>query len=466
MISRSFRKRRFADPHIEQTFVLRNGRRKFRARVFFMFLGVIAFAMHGFLDILVAGEKANFFLLMRLAIACPCMLAIAMLYRARVFQRHEHVLIGLYALPPGLCILVMSQLALQPAVDLYPFGIMILLSYIAAFLSPSFRSMSLMATALVGTFWLTVPFMAISDAALIVNAFFLSVGLVAIVIGSYVLERVERQQFTYARRLKKTIATLRTSEAAALDLYHEAKQAERAKDEFLAVVSHELRTPMNAIIGFSDIISTEMMGPIEPPQYREYAFHINKSGQLLLNIINDILDISRADFAKISFETRVFEMGDALCSAMTSCSTDAIEANVSLVRAEPFLSDVMIKGDEARLVQAIMNVIGNAIKFSGRDSVVTVDMAFSTLGELVISVRDQGIGISPEDIEQIRLPFQQAEGAFARNNGGLGLGLAICTVITNAHEGELRIESELGVGTTVSIVLPPDRVVSTMKRRA
>jgi signal transduction histidine kinase len=348
----------------------------------------------------------------------------------------------------------------QPVADYYPFGMVVIVFSMSMLLLPSMRltvGMSLIVLAMLS---IMLTYSQIGREAAYASLYFVSMCCLVLVVGMYFLENTERKQYVYKRDLEKMVSTLRESEQRAMDLYHEAKQAEVAKSEFLAVVSHELRTPMNAIIGFSDIIQTEMMGPVQPVQYKEYATHINKSGVQLLGIINDILDISRADMDKITFESTEFDIFETLGNAIVSCSANAEDAGIAIMRTGLKSGSLAVLGDEARILQALINIIGNAIKFSGEAGVVTVDTAFTAQGAVTLAVTDTGIGISPEDIEQIKQPFQQAEGAFARNNGGLGLGLAICGIVADAHEGELRIESELGVGTTVSLILPPECIAN------
>ena len=466
MIGEIFQYEHFEDPEREKAFRAQSNARNFRAHSFFLCAGVIIYAAYAALDWMVAGANAETFVFVRLGLIAPAMAVTAILFTSGRFRGRENTAFMVYMTLMSSSILYMCLQLERPVADIYPFGMIVVVFSTAMMLLPSFRMT--LALSITVTFSLTVAVMLsdASSAAAYSSIFYVLTCSMALAVGMFFHEKTERSQHAYECELEKTIASLQDSEQRAMNLYHEAKQAEKAKSEFLAVVSHELRTPMNAIIGFSEIISKGMLGTVKPPQYQEYAVHINDSGQQLLCIINDILDISRAEMGKIAFEHRVFDLSSAVGSAIAACSANGKDNGVTVVRADPRLRDVEIEGDETRLLQAMTNIIGNAIKFSHDNGTVIVDLSFTPMGGLRFSAADSGIGISEEDIEQIRQPFQQAESAFARKNGGLGLGLAICNIVAGAHEGVLQIESTLGVGTTVSITLPPDRVVSTTKPQA
>lgn len=461
MIEEIFQYERFDDPEREKAFRAQSNARNFRAHSFFLCVGVFIYSAYAVLDWLVAGENAGVFVLLRLGIIAPAMAIIAAAFATGWFRGRENTAFMAYTMLMSSSILYMCLQLERSVADIYPFGMIVVVFSTAMMLLPSFRMTLALSVAVTASLTFGVVFSGVSNAAALSSIFYVLTCCMALAVGMFFHEKTERSQYAYECKLEETINNLRASEQRAVDLYHEAKQAEKAKSEFLAVVSHELRTPMNAIIGFSEIISKEMLGIVHPAQYQEYAVHINDSGQQLLTIINDILDISRAEMGKIAFEHRAFDMSSAVGSAIAACSANASEAGVTVVRAQPRLREIEIEGDEARLLQAMTNIIGNAIKFSHRKGTVIVDLSFTPLGELCFSATDHGIGISAEDIEQIRQPFQQAESAFARKNGGLGLGLAICNIVASAHDGALQIDSTLGEGTTVSVVLPPDCVIST-----
>ena len=459
MILDVFERERFGDPGLARSFRLRSDARKFRARCLFLLAGPFAYASYVLLDFRVAADHAWAFAALRLGVVVPWMLAVAFAFRAGRFRGREERAFLVYMAPVILSVVAMCLVLDRPAVDLYPVGMSVTALFMAMLLLPSFRFTAVMVAFVVAGLLVVTAFSGMSAAAVWTTHYFFLMSCAVLLVGMFFLENTERRQFRFEHELERTIADLRASEGRAVELYREAKQAEKAKNEFLAVVSHELRTPMNAIIGFSEIISTEMLGEVEPAQYRDYAGHIHSSGRHLLTIINDILDISRAEMDKISFEARPFDLSAAVDGAITACAANAQDAQVEVVRTAPSLREVTVHGDEARLMQAMTNIVGNAIKFSSPGDTVTVDLALLPDGGVRFSATDEGIGIAAEDIEQIRQPFRQAESAFARNNGGLGLGLAICAIVAKAHDGTLDIHSQLGTGTTVAITIPNQRIL-------
>jgi len=230
-----------------------------------------------------------------------------------------------------------------------------------------------------------------------------------------------------------------------------AEAANRAKSEFLANMSHELRTPLNAINGFSEIMTAEMFGPLGDRRYKEYAQDILNSGQHLLALINDILDMAKIEAGKMtmSFEPVVLE--DVVEDAVRLMRNRAEAAGLSLdVRLDPLPE---IEADYRALKQVLLNLLSNAVKFTPRGGSVTV-LSEDLGGQVRLAVRDSGIGISAEDIERLATPFEQIESQHAKTQQGTGLGLALTKSLIQMHAGQLVFHSEPGAGTTVSIILP------------
>jgi len=445
---------RFDDMEYDEAFHARSEDRRFLAQGFLLCVGVFLYAAYALLEWMTAAPDARFALVHLIVLAPLVPIGAVFVCRNRFRDRSHPVLIACGMIIVGA--LLHTLLATdEPPAERYAFGIVAIVFPLWVMALPSFRQSLAMTLLAMLALALIVTMTGVQATAAYTTVCFAGLCCMILVVGMFFLESTERSQEAYRRELGRTIDTLRASEHRAVELYHEAKQAEKAKDEFLAVVSHELRTPMNAIIGFSEIISSEMMGKIQPPQYQEYAVHIRDSGQQLLSLINDILDVSRSEIDKISFNMRPFDIGTTVDSAITACSTDAEQSDITVMRAGPGQRDITVEGDESRMLQAMTNIIGNAIKFSERGGTVIVDLVADRDGSVQFKATDSGIGISVENIETIKQPFRQADSAFVRNNGGLGLGLAICNIVANAHKGELLIESALGKGTTVSIVLPP-----------
>ncbi len=236
----------------------------------------------------------------------------------------------------------------------------------------------------------------------------------------------------------------------------EAELASRVKTDFLANMSHELRTPLNAIIGFSDIIQNALLGPVGSPRYREYAQDINDSGNHLLAIINDILDISKIEAGELD----LFEEEICLHSLVSSTLTLVKgRANVGGVKLETSVSETvpLLVADERKIKQILLNLLSNAIKFTPEGGAVST-RAWHTVGSgFVIQVADTGIGISPENIHKALSPFGQIDSSISREYNGTGLGLPLTKSLVEMHGGSLDLQSAVGAGTTVTVRLPAYR---------
>jgi two-component system, cell cycle sensor histidine kinase PleC len=235
-------------------------------------------------------------------------------------------------------------------------------------------------------------------------------------------------------------------------------RANAAKSDFLALMSHELRTPLNAIIGFSEVLGTEMMGPLGHPRYREYANDVHGAGKHLLALINDILDLSKAAAGKFELACEEIAPIDIVIECLRLTRGKAHEGGLRLTSdMAPGLPNLIV--DRLRFKQALLNLCSNAIKFTPPGGTVHVSADVAEDGGFVLSVRDSGIGMTPEQIPVALEPFRQVASPFARNAEGTGLGLALVKSLIECHDGRLEIESALHRGTTVRLVLPPERTV-------
>ena len=239
----------------------------------------------------------------------------------------------------------------------------------------------------------------------------------------------------------------------------EAEDANRAKSRFLAGVSHELRTPLNAIIGFSEIIGTEMFGAIDNPAYVQYGKDIHGSGQLLLGLISDILDLSQIDAEELSLKEApedTFGLVNECVHLFEKRAAEAkIDVSVDLTDAPRSLCV-----DGRRIKQILVNLLGNAIKFTPAGGWIKVRGGLKQGGGLVLEVEDNGIGMAAKDIERALQPFSQLESSIMRGQEGVGLGLAISSRLAALHGGRLQLSGEPGVGTRVQIHLPASRVIN------
>jgi PAS domain S-box-containing protein len=249
-----------------------------------------------------------------------------------------------------------------------------------------------------------------------------------------------------------------TRERYMKDAMQHAELANRAKSEFLANMSHELRTPLNAILGFSEILQTEPFGELGDHRYAEYVTDIHDSGSHLLEIINDILDLSRIEAGQVSLREESVDVREVTERVLTMLRGRATEDGVAII--DELVKDLPNLYADARILrQILVNLISNAVKFSEEGKEVSVSAEINATGEFIICVSDEGIGIKEEDMARVLEPFGQADSSLTRTFEGVGLGLPLTKSFVEMHGGELHIESEEGVGTSVLLAFPPERVV-------
>jgi signal transduction histidine kinase len=236
----------------------------------------------------------------------------------------------------------------------------------------------------------------------------------------------------------------------------EAEMADNAKGEFLANMSHELRTPLNAVIGFSELMLGEHFGPLGSDHYRGYARDIHDSGTHLLDIINDILDLSKAASGTLTLVEDWFDAREAVNSVCRFIRVRADDGKLSLAVNMP-PGDLSIYADERMLKQMLLNMLSNACKFTPADGRVVCSLSMDSTS-VTFTVSDTGIGIPPEHLERVLKPFVQVESSMSRRHEGTGLGLALVKVMAELHGGSLRLDSEVDKGTTVVVTLPVHRV--------
>ena len=244
-----------------------------------------------------------------------------------------------------------------------------------------------------------------------------------------------------------------------------AESASQAKSEFLANISHELRTPLNAIIGFSEVMETETFGPLGGPRYRDYASDIRGSGVHLLNIINNILDLSRVELGRLDLHVGRVEVGKLVAEVVEMLRRQAAAAEVAIeIDVDPTLPP--IESDEQKLRQVLLNILSNALKFTPAGGRVTVCAQPERDGGCRIAVEDNGIGMAPESIPIALAPFGQIDSSLARKYGGTGLGLPLAKRFAILLGGRLDIRSAAGAGTTVSVILPAHAGGAAAARKA
>ena len=239
----------------------------------------------------------------------------------------------------------------------------------------------------------------------------------------------------------------------------QAELANRAKTNFLANMSHELRTPLNAIIGFSEIIREQLLGPIGTPKYLDYVADIHLSGNHLLEVINDILDLSKVESGHFELLEKSVDLERVLTSALRLLGDKATRGNLSVVKRLPEPRP-MVRADERALKQILLNLLSNSVKFTPPGGTIEIAVEIAPDGDLLISVTDTGVGFDIADLPRVLAPFGQVDSSLTRRYDGTGLGLPLVSSLTQLHGGRLDIDSKRDHGTRVDVRLPAARVIT------
>ncbi|MBM3539296.1 MAG: PAS domain S-box protein [Alphaproteobacteria bacterium] len=253
------------------------------------------------------------------------------------------------------------------------------------------------------------------------------------------------------------ITELKRREAALLQAKQQADTANRAKSEFLANMSHELRTPLNAIIGFAESIERRLFGE-SSPRYHDYAGDIRRSGEHLLAVISDILDMSKIESGKYEFHEEVISLPDTVSACLLMVRGQAEERGVILVPPQ-FGLDLWLRADRRAVTQVTLNLLSNAVKFTEPGGLAGIEIGMDGEGAR-LSVKDTGIGIEPASLPTLFEPFSRGSASTARKTDGTGLGLAISRKLMERHGGRLEIDSTPGKGTTATAFFPAERMVA------
>jgi two-component system cell cycle sensor histidine kinase PleC len=310
-------------------------------------------------------------------------------------------------------------------------------------------------------------------AVLLVNAFAsrhpLDIGLTAVCATAvlffhYIGDRLYRSSLTvrsYKSEKDDLIAELEVAKSMSDEARRRAEEANLAKSRFLASMSHELRTPLNAILGFSEVMNSEVLGPLSNPTYREYAGDIHRSGVHLLNLINEILDLSRIEAGR-------YELSEEALSLL-----DVAEDCIGMVQLRARAKDITIRqqfengmpqvwADEKSIRQVILNLLSNAVKFTPQGGEVTVKLGWTAGGGQYLAIKDNGPGIPEDEIPVVLSAFGQGSIAIKSAEQGTGLGLPIVQAILAKHDGQFVLRSKLREGTEAIAILPATRVMQSI----
>ena len=303
--------------------------------------------------------------------------------------------------------------------------------------------------------------------ALMEDFFYLALACMAVGVHVYFiflakgLQSTSLSMFEFRAEKDVLISKLAKEKSNSDEERRRAEEANLAKSRFLATMSHELRTPLNAILGFSEVMSKEIMGPLNNETYKEYTGSIHASGSHLLNLINEILDLSRIEAGKYELNEQSMNVLDTLEDCHRLLHLRATAKGVDLVDAAA--DDLpSVWADERAIRQIFLNLMTNAIKFTPNGGTVTVSAHQDEAGAQIITVRDTGPGIPKEEIPKVLSAFGQGSLAQKTAEGGTGLGLPIVTKLIELHGGTFQLKSEVGVGTEAIITVPARRVMSKL----
>ncbi len=284
------------------------------------------------------------------------------------------------------------------------------------------------------------------------------------------LKRHEEKLVDSEKRLMATVADVRASQQRLGELAEKyaaektrAEEANQTKSKFLANMSHELRTPLNAIIGFSEIMESGMFGPLGAEKYHEYCTDIRSSGEYLLDVINDILDMAKIEAGRIRLDFEELDLDSLLAESIRVVSARAQDKQLELVaRISPELG---LRADRRALKQIMLNLLSNAVKFTPAGGRVTV-RGRAADGCIVLAIADTGIGITKEALARLGRPFEQVESQLTKSHHGSGLGLAIAKSLVELHGGRMRIRSTPGKGSLVVVRMPKNPQCQLPKEEA
>jgi len=423
-------------------------------QLFALVCGLFIYSLFGFLDAVVGGPETATLLTLRFAVALPVLILLTTLFARTTHYNAARTLLSLYMLVAGGSIAAMIGATSGVLQFCYPIGVMVVICFGAGFCGQDFRQGLLVNILLVLAAWGALH---VSEAPLWIMASslgFLSSAVLIMAVASATNEVLARARFA-------ALQEAREASSRATDLYHTSLESNHAMGQFLATVSHELRTPLNAIIGFAEVIDLQIFGPVGDERYVGYVKDIQHSGRHLAHLIEDIIDYSKAEFGEMRLVSAEYPLRRSVEDAIRMCEGVSERREQSL-DFDPYPGDVDIihTGDETRIRQAVINVIGNAIKFTQTGGRIGVAVGLDAQGNAVIDVSDNGPGIPQDALDRVRQPFARVDDAYRTDTQGLGLGLSIVEKVMAVHGGTLDIRSTPGQGCRIRLVLPAGQIAT------
>lgn len=442
---------RFRDDVVERTFEREMLQSSLGVIRTYVLAGTLLYMAFGILDWLVGGKATPELLVIRFGIGTPVLIAVLVLTFFPIFARIGRFALACNLVATSLCVVYMTAIMPPPYNAQYYAGVLVCVIYSSSLIRLRFSYAAVISSVIVGAYEISatllnpVPFV-----TYISNNFFLVMAAGVGLFSGYFQELYVRKSYVSQKEIESKNAALKA-------LLVEADNANRSKSEFLATMSHELRTPLNAIIGFSDVLKKQLYGSLGSERYVEYVTDINDSGQHLLGIINDILDLAKAEAGKLELREDEFDLLQCLQGCIQMCRGRADEGGValSLIAEDPFIE---VYADERLLRQLALNLVSNGVKFTPAGGHVRVEVAADRIDGIRIEIEDTGIGIPNEHIDRVLRPFEQVERALSRRYGGTGLGLPFSKKIAELHGGSFTLKSEVDKGTRVIVRLPPERL--------
>jgi two-component system, cell cycle sensor histidine kinase PleC len=442
----------FKAPEIEHRFQRENVVESLNIIRVYLGAAAVLYSAFGILDVIINDPALRTVLLIRFAIICPILLMSLGITFHAAFPKYSQPILAFAMVSPGLGVVAMTAIMATPFNNLYYAGLIMVVIYGSCLVRLRYTYAAMVTAVLFVAYQISALYLnPIPFKTYVSNIFFLTMASFVGIFSGYLQELYVRK--TYAGQ-----KTIEAKNALSNILLIESQKANKSKSDFLANMSHELRTPLNAIIGFSDIIGRELLGP-HSKKYSEYAQDINASGSHLLAIINEILDLAKAESGKISLAEDDINVLSCIEDCLRTCRNAAEMNGVKLTFANDF-DNPTIRADRRLLFQIVLNLVSNAVKFTPSGGSVEVALHATPDHGIFVIVTDTGIGIPADNIERVMRPFEQVESSYSRSHGGTGLGLPYSAKLAELHDGNIRLESEPGCGTTATLWLPPARLLS------